>query len=70
MIKFGQILDFSKLSLRKQFCQTTSQDSGATFGSTINLSNNPASLSYNPQIVASGENVYIVWEDDDGESGN
>lgn len=47
-----------------------SQDRGATFGNTINLSNNPASLSYNPQIVASGENVYIVWEDDEGNSGN
>ena len=47
-----------------------SHDGGATFGNTINLSNNPASLSYHPKIVASGENVYIVWEDDDGNSGN
>ena len=47
-----------------------SRDGGATFGNTINLSNNPASLSYHPKIVASGENVYIVWEDDDGNSGN
>ena len=47
-----------------------SRDGGATFGNTINLSNNPASLSYHPKIVASGENVYIVWEDDDGDSGN
>lgn len=47
-----------------------SQDRGATFGDTINLSNNPASLSYNPQIVTFGENVYIVWEDDEGNSGN
>ena len=47
-----------------------SRDGGLTFGNTINLSNNPASLSYHPKIVASGENVYIVWEDDDGNSGN
>ena len=47
-----------------------SRDGGATFGNTIDLSNNPASLSYHPKIVASGENVYIVWEDDDGNSGN
>ncbi len=48
----------------------TSHDGGVTFGNTINLSNNPASLSYHPKIVASGENVYIVWEDDEGNSGN
>ena len=47
-----------------------SRDGGATFGNTINLSNNPASLSYHPKIVASGENIYIVWEDDDGNSRN
>ena len=47
-----------------------SRDGGATFGDTINLSDNPASLSYHPKIVASGENVYIVWEDDEGTSGN
>ena len=47
-----------------------SRDGGATFGDTINLSDNPASLSYHPKIVASGENVYIVWEDDQGVSGN
>jgi len=47
-----------------------SHDGGATFGPTIDLSNNPASLSYNPKIVASGQNVYIVWEDDEGNSGN
>jgi hypothetical protein len=47
-----------------------SHDGGATFGDTINLSDNPASLSYHPKIVASGENVYIVWEDDEGKSGN
>jgi hypothetical protein len=47
-----------------------SHDGGATFGNTINLSNNPASLSYHPKIVASGENVYVVWEDDEGKSGN
>ena len=47
-----------------------SRDGGATFGDAVNLSDNPASLSYHPKIVASGENVYIVWEDDQGVSGN
>ncbi len=47
-----------------------SRDGGTTFGNTINLSDNPASLSYHPKIVASGENVYIVWEDDEGNSRN
>ena len=47
-----------------------SHDGGKTFGQAINLSNNPASLSYHPKVVASGENVYVVWEDDDGNSEN
>ncbi|HEY7109581.1 MAG TPA: sialidase family protein, partial [Nitrososphaeraceae archaeon] len=48
-----------------------SQDSGVTYGSPINLSNNPASLSYSQQVVATdNNNVYIVWEDDDGNSEN
>lgn len=39
-----------------------SVDGGATFGPTINLSNNPR-LSLNPEIAISGTNVYVVWHD-------
>ncbi len=39
-----------------------STDGGATFGGTINLSNNPG-LSKDPQIAAFGNNVYVVWSD-------
>ena len=35
------------------------------FNSTINLSNNHGN-STNPQIAASGGNVYVVWADDSG----
>jgi hypothetical protein len=37
-----------------------STDSGATWKSTVNLSNNPGN-SINVAIVASGSNVYAVW---------
>jgi hypothetical protein len=40
-----------------------STDGGATFGSTINLSNN-AGTSFEPAVAASGNNVYVVWNDD------
>ncbi|HJT49035.1 MAG TPA: sialidase family protein [Nitrososphaeraceae archaeon] len=39
-----------------------SADNGATFSSATNLSNNLGESS-NPQIFASGNNVYVVWED-------
>jgi hypothetical protein len=39
-----------------------SSDKGLSFDKTIDLSNNPASLSYEPQITTVGENVYVVWE--------
>lgn len=39
-----------------------STDGGATFGGTINLSNNAGS-SDRPAIAASGNNVYVVWFD-------
>jgi hypothetical protein len=42
-------------------------NSGSTFGSTFNLSNNVGN-SFNPQIAVSGSTVYIVWED--GTPGN
>lgn len=39
-----------------------SSDGGKTFGSTINLSDNP-SFSEHPQIAAVENNVYVVWTD-------
>lgn len=47
-----------------------SYDRGVTFGKPFNLSNNPASLSYNARMAVSGNNVYVVWEDDEGNSDN
>jgi ethanolamine utilization microcompartment shell protein EutL len=40
-----------------------STNGGANFGSTANLSNNTG-LSQLPAIAASGNNVYVVWQDD------
>jgi hypothetical protein len=40
-----------------------STDGGATFSSTINLSNNDGD-SGRPAIAVSGNNVYVVWNDD------
>jgi hypothetical protein len=40
-----------------------SVDNGSTFGTTENLSMNNTSLSSGPQISASGNNVYVVWQD-------
>jgi hypothetical protein len=39
-----------------------SSDSGTTFGSKVNLSNN-AGASITPQIAASGTSVYVTWDD-------
>jgi hypothetical protein len=38
----------------------SSADGGGTFGSIINLSNNPGNYAF-PAIAASGNNVYVVW---------
>lgn len=40
-----------------------STDSGASFDSTKNLSNNPPD-SLSPKIKASGNNVYVIWDDE------
>jgi hypothetical protein len=40
-----------------------SGNEGATFGSTKNLSNNDGDSSV-PQIISSGSNIYVVWQDD------
>jgi hypothetical protein len=39
-----------------------SGNEGATFGSTKNLSNNDGDSSV-PQIISSGGNIYVVWQD-------
>jgi hypothetical protein len=39
------------------------RDNGTSFGTPINLSNNAGS-SQQPQIVISGNNVYVTWFDD------
>ena len=40
-----------------------SGNEGDTFGSTKNLSNNNGESSV-PQIISSGGNIYVVWQDD------
>jgi hypothetical protein len=39
-----------------------SADNGNTFGETITLSNVPAADSFNQEIAAAGNNVYVVWQ--------
>jgi hypothetical protein len=46
-----------------------SVDNGASFGNIENLSNDIGS-SYEPQIVISGNNVYVVWTDNTTGSGD
>jgi hypothetical protein len=53
---------FGKVILQGDIFFKKSTDGGATFGDTINISNN-AGLSENPQIASSGNNVYVVWKD-------
>ena len=42
---------------------TASNDNGQTFDPPTDLSNN-ADISFNQQMIISGNNVYVVWEDD------
>ena len=46
-----------------------SSDSGATFSDTINISDDRGS-SFNPRMAFSGNNVYVIWQDDTGNTGN
>lgn len=46
-----------------------SSNGGANFSDTINLSKNIGS-SFNPKIAVSGKNVYVIWQDDTGNTGN
>jgi len=39
-----------------------SNNGGETFGSTINISNNPTTSRF-PKMTASGNNVFVVWQD-------
>ena len=40
-----------------------SGDNGFTFGNIRNLSGNNAGMSENPMIISSGDNMYVVWQD-------
>jgi ethanolamine utilization microcompartment shell protein EutL len=45
-------------------------DGGANFGDTVNLTENTASAAQETAIAASGNNVYVVWQDDSLVPGN
>lgn len=47
----------------KKILFTKSIDDGNTFGRTITLSNASNADSYNQEISAAGNNVYVVWQD-------
>jgi hypothetical protein len=51
-------------SLDIYFARST--DGGDTFDKRINLSNNPRATNTEPRMVAAGENIYIVWYDNNG----
>ena len=41
----------------------SSKDNGNTFGKIVNLSYSSTGRSFSPQIVTSGNNVYVIWQD-------
>ena len=47
---------------------SSSDDNATTFDNPINLSNNIGN-SMNPEVAASGNNVYVVWSDTNGAKG-
>jgi hypothetical protein len=53
----------SSPSPKGEIMLTRSTNDGSTFGSSINLSNNPGQ-SLLPSIATAGNNVYVVWFDD------
>ncbi|HSF50300.1 MAG TPA: sialidase family protein, partial [Nitrososphaeraceae archaeon] len=53
----------------KEIIFIKSQDKGKTFSKPINLSNNSKD-SYNQEISAFNENVYVVWQDTDKSNNN
>ena len=42
----------------------SSKDNGNTFGKIVNLSYSSTGRSSSPQIVTSGNNVYVIWQGD------
>ena len=52
------------------FCNR-SDDNGATFGNSTDLTKNPGFASFNPKLSVSGDYVHLVWSDlDNGTDGN
>ena len=47
-----------------------SNDSGATFGDKINLSNSPDAESQNAEMIAVGNNVYVSWGETNPDNGS
>ena len=47
---------------------SSSSDNGGSFDQPVNLSNNIGN-STNPEVAASGDNVYVVWSDTNGAKG-
>jgi hypothetical protein len=54
----------------RQIFFAKSTDGGNTFAETVPLSNYAPSGSFNPQLAVSGNNVYVVWQEDDTITGN
>jgi hypothetical protein len=47
---------------------SSSRDNATSFDQPINLSKNSGNSTY-PEVAASGDNVYVVWSDNDGTKG-
>jgi hypothetical protein len=47
---------------------TSSHDNGTTFSTPINLRNDTDVFLVYPQIVSEGNNVYVVWQEDDDDA--
>jgi len=60
--------DTSRPSGQDEVLFRASDDNGITFGTMKNLSNNAGS-SFDPMIVSSGDNMYVVWQDNTTENG-
>ena len=57
------IIGSSETSENKKILLRKSVDRGNTFGETIVLSSNNSVDSINQEITATGNNVYVVWQD-------
>jgi hypothetical protein len=58
----------TKISKNKEILFRKSIDGGNTFDKIINLSNSSNADSYNQEIAAAENNVYIVWQDIPGQT--